>query len=102
MKAIHNEGSPLVFVGKLTTSSGEPVTGATITITHDGTCENKTIGSIKTDKTGEFRLYTSAKIWDKKDNMIKAQAKFTGKNGFLPSSSIPRIIVVYPLKNLGC
>lgn len=102
MKSIYNEGSPIVFVGKLATESGDPVSDAVIMITHDGACQNKVIGSTKTDITGRYMVYASAKIWDEKDNLIKATASFAGKNGYLPSTSISKIIVVYPLHNEGC
>jgi hypothetical protein len=102
MRNPHDEGFPIVFVGKLVTKSGQPVKDAVITIKHDGTCANKTIGSAKTDNTGKFYIFTIAKIWDKKDNMIKAHAEFTGKKGFLPATSESKIIVVYPLQNKGC
>jgi uncharacterized GH25 family protein len=102
MKNPFNEGSPIVFVGKLVTKSGEPVPDAKITIKHDGLCTNKTIGSGKTDKTGRFWIYAIAKVWDKKDNLVKTHAEFTGKTGFLASTSEYKIIVVYPVQNKGC
>lgn len=102
MRGIYNEGSPVVFVGKLATESGDPIPDAVITITHDGACQNKVIGSAKTDVTGRYMVYASARIWDEKDNLIKATANFAGKNGYLPSVSISKIIVVYPLHNEGC
>lgn len=102
MKNPFNEGLPIVFVGKLITESGVPVPDAKITIKHDGLCANKTIGSGKTDNTGRFWIYAIAKVWDKKDNLVKTHAEFEGKKGFLASSSEYKIIVVYPVKNKGC
>ena len=102
MKHSFNEGSPIVFHGKLVSNSGEPIPKANITIFHDGDCINKTIANGTTDKMGMFWILTTAKIWDTKDNLIKATAVFDGNNEFLPAFSESRIVVVYPIKNNGC
>jgi hypothetical protein len=102
MRAIFNEGDPIVFVGKLTNKTGTPISGAKITVLHDGTCQNKIIGEGITDKMGRFMVYSTAKVWDKKDNLIKTHAEFLGQDKFLSSKSEPTIVVVYPLQNKGC
>ncbi|MGQ0772762.1 MAG: hypothetical protein ACT4NT_08345 [Nitrososphaerota archaeon] len=97
-----NEGNPAVFVGILSTKEGIPVRGGKITITHDGTCANKTIGHGVTDKSGRFWILTAAKVWDKKDGMIKAQAKFSDQKGLPGTASEPIIVRVYPVQNKPC
>jgi hypothetical protein len=102
MKNPFNEGGPIVFVGKLTNKSGAPISGAKITVLHDGLCQNKTIGIGTTDKIGRFLVFTTAKVWDEKDNLVKVRAEFFGKGKLLPSTSESKIIVVLPHQNKGC
>lgn len=97
-----NEGDPLVFVGKLSTKDGVPIRGGKITITHDGTCANKTIGYGTTDKSGRFWILTTAKIWDHRDGMVRAQAEFSGQKGLHGSISESEIVRVYPVQNKLC
>lgn len=97
-----NEGDPIVFVGKLASVSGKPISNAKISILHDGACQAKVIGHGTTDKNGVFYVHSNAKVWDKKDNMVLVHAEFSGNAKALASKSEPKIVVVYPLQSKGC
>ncbi|HWP78747.1 MAG TPA: carboxypeptidase-like regulatory domain-containing protein [Candidatus Nitrosotenuis sp.] len=101
MRHRFNEGDPAVFVGKLTTKSGTPVPNSKITIIHDGSCPDKIIAEGKTDKTGRFWIFSSAKIWDK-DNLVKVHAEYRGERGLFSSQSENKVIVVLPVQNKSC
>ena len=90
-------GQPIVFVGKLTTESGERIPDARILVKSDGPCpKDHIIASGNTDKHGRFWIYTLTKIWDESDNMIWVHAEFTGDENFSPSISNGQVVVVYP------
>ena len=101
--SIFNEGSPIVFEGKLTDSHGEPVPNATILIKGDGPCpSNHIITKGLTDKHGRYKIYTHAKLWNEKDGFITTQAEFPGTNGLKSSISDSQIVVVYAVKGEKC
>ena len=102
MRHRFSEGDPIVFVGVLVTKAGTPIPNAKVIILHDGTCQNKIIGDGMTDKRGRFFIPADAKVWDEKDNLIKAHAEFLGQKKLLPSTSEPKIVVVFPLQNKSC
>ncbi len=98
-----NEGQPIVFSGKLTTQSGEPIPKVEIIIKSDATCPpDGIIAKGITDKHGRFWIYTLTKIWDPVDNMIKAHAEFEGSKEFSSSISRHEVIVVFPVAGESC
>jgi len=98
-----NEGQPIVFSGKLTSISGEPIPKAEIVIKSDGTCPSDgIIGKGITNKHGRYWIYTLTKIWDPTDNMIKAHTEFLGDEKFSSSISRHEVIVVFPISGDSC
>lgn len=98
-----NEGQPIVFSGKLTTLSGEPIPKVEIIIKSDATCPSDgIIAKGMTDKHGRFWIYTLTKIWDPVDNMINAYAEFEGNEKFSSSISRHEVIVVFPVAGESC
>ena len=98
-----NEGSPIVFQGRLDTASGHPIPKAEILIKNDGPCPaDLIIGSGTTDKKGKFWIKIPAQIWDERDNLIVANAHFEGDQQFSPAISGNQKIVVYPVKGISC
>ncbi len=98
-----NEDQPIVFSGKLTTLSGEPIPKVEIIIKSDATCPSDgIIAKGMTDKHGRYWIYTITKIWDPVDNMIHAHAEFEGNEKFSSSMSRHEVIVVYPITGKSC
>ena len=98
-----NEGSPIVFQGRLDTASGHPVPKAEIVIKNDGPCPSDfIIGSGITDKKGKFWIKIPAQIWDERDNLIIAKAEYIGNQQYSPAVSDIQKIVVYPVKGITC
>lgn len=99
-----NGGQPIVFVGKLETTNGEPIANAEIVIkSYDTPCPaDGIIAKGLTDKKGRFWIYTLTKIWDEKDNMITVNAIFNGDVNYPSSISRGQIVVVYPLNAERC
>ncbi len=98
-----NEGQPIVFSGKLTSISGEPIPKAEIVIKSDGTCPSDGIIAKEiTDKHGRYWIYTLAKIWDPTDNLIKIHAEYFGDEFYSPSYSQDEVIVVFPISGDSC
>ena len=96
-----NEGQPIVFAGKLTTQSGEPIPRAEILIKSDGICPlDGIIVKGMTDKHGKYWIYTLTEIWDPIDNMINAHAEFLGDDKFSSSISRHEVIVVFPINDV--
>ena len=92
-----DEGQPLVFVGKLTNNSGEPIHNATVSIKNDQNCpSNQIVGVGITDKTGRFYVYTMSEIWNEKDNVVRFHAEFNGDDRYLASISNDIVYVIYP------
>ena len=90
-------GQPLVFVGKLTTNSGESINNATISIKNNQDCPaDQIVGTGITDKTGRFYVYTISKIWNEENNLVKFHAEFSGDEKYLASTSNDVIYVIYP------
>ena len=86
-----------MFVGKLTTWSGEPIHNATILIKNDQSCpEDQIIGSGITDKTGRFNVYTISKVWNEESNIVRFYAVFNNDDQFSASISKSIIHVIYP------
>ena len=93
----HNGGQPIVFSGRLDTTSGEAVSDAEILIKSDGGCpDDGIIANGTTDKNGRYWILTLTKIWDPSDNLIKIHAEFLGDEQFYPSKSQIEVVVVYP------
>lgn len=98
MHSIFVDGEqPLVFVGKLTTNSGEPIYNATVLIKNDQNCpDDQIVGKGITDKTGRFNVYTISKIWNENDNLVMFHAEFNGDEKYSSSVSENVIYVIYP------
>ena len=96
-------GQPIVFVGKLTNNSGEPIHNATVSIKNDQNCpDDQIVGTGITDKTGRFNVYTISKIWNEKDNLVRFHAEFNGDEKYFASSSNDIIYVIYPSHAQKC
>ena len=92
-----NGGEPVVFRGKLTTESGQPVPGAKILIKNEGPCPNDgIIGDGITDKHGDFWILIITKVWDESNTLVKAHAEFDGNYEYSPSISSNQNFVVHP------
>lgn len=102
MRHRFNEGDPIVFVGMLTDMFSIPISNAKIMILHDGTCPNRIVATGMTDKDGRFFILTSAKIWDKNDNLVQTHAEFLGQEKFFPSKSESKLVVTFPMQNRSC
>ncbi len=90
-------GQSLVFVGKLTSISGEPIHNATISIKNNQNCpSDQIVGQALTDKTGKFYVYTISKVWNEKDNRITFHAEFNGDENYSSSTSEDRTFVIFP------
>jgi len=101
--ALVDGGQPIVFVGKLTNNSGEPIHNATVSIKNDQNCpDDQIVGTGITDKTGRFNVYTISKIWNEKDNLVRFHAEFNGDEKYLASSSNDIIYVIYPSHAQKC
>ena len=88
---------PLVFVGKLTTTSGEPIYNATIYIKNNQDCpSDQIVGQALTDKTGKFYVYTVTKVWSAETNRITFHAEFYGDENYSSSISEERTYVIFP------
>lgn len=88
---------PLVFVGKLTTTSGEPIHNATITIKNNQDCPaDQIVGQALTDKTGKFYVYTVTKNWGDGTNRITFHAEYSGDESYSTSISESRTYVIFP------
>ena len=101
--SMFNEGSPIVFEGKLTGFHGESIHNATIWIKGDGPCpSDNIIAQGITDKHGRYKILTHAQLWDEKDGKIITHAEFLGTNNLAPSKSNPQIVIVYEVKGEKC
>jgi len=98
-----NEGSPIVFEGKLTDYLGNPVSSGSILIKSDGPCpSNHIIAKGITNKYGGYKIPTTTQLWDEKDGLISASAEFSGTGDLKPSVSEPQLVVVYKVKGEKC
>jgi len=98
-----NEGQPIVFEGKLTDYSGNPISHVPILIRSDGLCPaNQTIAQGITDKHGRYKIPTKAILWDEHDGLITTFAEFPGSESFQQSVSDPQLVVVYSIKGEKC
>jgi len=98
-----NEGQPIVFEGKLTDYSGNPISHATILIRSDGSCPaNQIIAQGTTDKHGRYKIPTKALLWDERDGLITTHAEFVGSESFEQSVSDPQLVVVYSVNGKKC
>lgn len=99
-----NGGQPIVFVGKLETFDGKPISNAEIIIKSNNTpCpDDGIITKGQTDKKGRFWIYTLTQIWDETDNMITVHAVFEGDESYSSSVSHDQIVVVYPSHAKKC
>jgi len=98
-----NEGQPIVFEGKLTDNSGNPISHVPILIKSDGPCPaNQTIAQGITDKHGRYKIPTKAILWDEHDGLITTFAEFPGSESFEQSVSDPQWVVVYSVKGEKC
>lgn len=98
-----NEGSPVVFEGKLTDYLGNPVSGGSILIKSDGPCpSNHIIAKGITNKYGGYKIQTTTKLWDEKDGLIIASAEFAGTSDLEQSVSEPQLVIVYKVKGEKC
>ena len=101
--SIFNEGSPIVFEGKLTDSFGNFIPNAPILIKGDGPCPaNHIIAQGVTDKHGRFKIYTHTQLWGEKDGLITTHAEFPGTNEFESSFSDNQLVVVYAVNGEKC
>jgi len=92
----YNGGQPIVFSGRLDTTSGV-ISDAEILIKSDGGCpDDGIIANGTTDKNGRYWILTLTKIWDPSDNSIKIHAEFLGDERFYPSKTQIEVVVVYP------
>lgn len=97
-----NGGDPVVFSGKLTTESGQAVSGAKILIKNEGPCpDDGIIGDGITDKHGNFWILILTKVWDEL-NTVKAHAEFDGNYEYSSSISNTQGFVVYPSHGEKC
>ena len=98
-----NEGQPIVFEGKLTDYSGNPISHVPILIRSDGPCPaNQIIAQGITDKHGRYKIYAKALLWDEHDGLITTFAEFPGSESFEQSVSDPQLVVVYSVKGEKC
>jgi hypothetical protein len=98
-----NEGQPIVFEGKLTDYSGNPISHVTILIRSDGSCPaNQIIAQGTTDKHGRYKIPTKALLWDERDGLITTHAEFVGSESFEQSVSDPQLVVVYSVNGEKC
>jgi hypothetical protein len=98
-----NEGQPIVFQGKLTDYSGNPISHVPILIRSDGPCPaNQIIAQGITDKHGRYKIPTKALLWDEHDGLITTFAEFPGSESFQQSVSDPQLVVVYSVKGEKC
>jgi hypothetical protein len=98
-----NEGQPVVFQGKLTDYSGNPISNVPILIRSDGPCPaNQIIAQGITDKHGRYKIYTITLLWNEKDGLITTFAEFPGTESFEQSVSDIQLVVVYPVKGEKC
>jgi hypothetical protein len=98
-----NEGQPVVFEGKLTDYSGNPISNVPILIRSDGPCPaNQIIAQGITDKHGRYKIYTITLLWNEKDGFITTFAEFPGTESFEQSVSDIQSVVVYPVKGEKC
>jgi len=98
-----NEGQFIVFEGKLTDYSGNPIPDASILIRSDGPCPaNQIIVQGITDKHGRYKISTKALLWDEHDGLITTFAEFPGSESFEQSVSDPQLVVVYSVKGEKC
>ena len=98
-----NEGQPIVFEGKLTDYSGNPISYVPILIKSDGPCPaNQIIAQGITDKHGRYKIPTKAILWDEHDGLITTFAEFPGSESFQQSVSDPQLVVVYSVKGEKC
>jgi hypothetical protein len=98
-----NEGQPIVFEGKLTDYSGNPISHVPILIRSDGPCPaNQTIAQGITDNHGRYRISIKALLWDEHDGLITTFAEFLGFESFERSVSDSQLVVVYPVKGEKC
>ena len=96
-------GQPIVFVGKLTSETGERIPSAKILIKSDAPCpKDGILASGFTDKYGKFWIYTITKTWNESDNVIKVHAEFEGNEKFEASISDKKSIVIYPSHGERC
>jgi len=98
-----NEGQPVVFEGKLTDNSGDPIPHVPVLIRSDGPCPaNQIIAQGITDKHGRYKIYTKTLLWDEKDGFITTFAEFSGTESYEQSVSDMQLVVVYPVKGEKC
>ncbi|HUT06743.1 MAG TPA: hypothetical protein VMW74_08680 [Nitrosopumilaceae archaeon] len=98
-----NEGQPIVFEGKITDYSGNPIPHVPILIRSDGPCPaNQIIAQGITDKHGRYKILTKALLWDEHDGLITTFAEFPGSESFEQSVSDPQLVVVYSIKGEKC
>ena len=98
-----NEGQPIVFEGKLTDYSGNPISHVPILIRSDGPCPaNQIIAQGITDKHGRYKIPTKTLLWDEHDGLITTFAEFPGSESFEQSVSDPQLVVVYSVKGEKC
>ena len=98
-----NEGQPVVFEGKLTDYSGNPISNVSILIRSDGPCPaNQIIAQGITDKHGRYKIYTITLLWNEKDGFITTFAEFPGTESFDQSVSDIQSVVVYPVNGEKC
>lgn len=78
-----NDGQPIVFEGKLTDYSENPIPHVPVLIKSDGPCPaNQMIAQGITDKHGRYKISTKALLWDKHDGLITTFAEFPGSESF--------------------
>ena len=98
-----NEGQPVVFEGKLTDYSGNPISNVPILIRSDGPCPaNQIIAQGITDKHGRYKIYTITLLWNEKEGFITTFAEFPGTEIFEQSVSDIQSVVVYPVNGEKC
>ena len=98
-----NGNQPIVFSGKLTASTGEPISNAEIIIKHDSSCPSDGIvAKGQTDKHGRFKIYILSQVWDVDDGLSKFYAVYDGDSKYLHSISNPQTIVVFSQNAQSC
>jgi len=98
-----NEGSPVVFEGKLTDYLGNPISGGSIVIKGDGPCpSNHIIAKGVTNKQGGYKINTITRLWDEKDGLISTFAEFSGTVDLKQSVSESQLVIVYKVKGEKC
>jgi hypothetical protein len=98
-----NEGQPIVFEGKLTDYSRNPISHVPILIKSDGPCPaNQIIAQGITDKHGRYKISAKALLWNENGGLITTFAEFPGSESFEQSVSDSQLVVVYSVKGEKC